>query len=139
MMKSFVFTFCAVLACASGVAAQQTQPAQPQTQAQECPAPRSLRTAADSAKPDIAIIARVEARELRFNAQPQASLKLAGCPQVDTSLVVLRTNLPKPVQPGVTYRNVVIDFRLLMKLTEFECYLSGGTCPLPSRDTTRIR
>ena len=138
-MKTFAMTVCTVLICAAGAHAQQTQPAQPQAQPQ-CPAPRSLRAATDSAKPDIAIIARVEARELRFNSQPQTSLQLAGCPQLDTSLVVLRTNLPKPVQPGVTYRNIVVDFRLLMKLTDLECYLAGGTCPTPaSRDTTRIR
>jgi hypothetical protein len=141
MMKTFGFVFCAALVSVTAANAQQTQPAQtqPQVQQQECPAPRSLRATADSAKPDIAIIARVEARELRFNSQPQASLKLAGCPQLDTSLVVLRTNLPKPVQPGVTYRNIVVDFRLLMKLTDLECYLAGGTCPAPPRDTTRIR
>jgi hypothetical protein len=137
-MRTFAMTVCAVLVCVTGANAQQPQTPQ-QQQPQECPAPRSLRATADSAKPDIAIIARVEARELRFNSQPQTSLRLAGCPQLDTSLVVLRTNLPKPVQPGVTYRNVVVDFRLLMKLTDLECYLAGGTCPPPARDTSRIR
>jgi hypothetical protein len=131
VLKQLATPVFAVLVCSVSTFAQQVTPT--------CPAPRSLRVTADSAKPDIAIIARVEARELRFNSQPQASLKLAGCPQLDTSLVVLRTNLPKPVQPGVTYRNIVVDFRLLMKLTDFECYLAGRTCPAAPRDTTRIR
>lgn len=135
-MKAFAYAVFATLVCASGARAQQPQPAQ---QPQTCPAPRSLRVTGDSVKPDIAIIARVEARELRFNSQPQTSLKLAGCPQLDTSMVVLRTNLPKPVQPGVTYRNVVVDFKLLMQLTDLECFLAGRTCPAPPRDTTRIR
>ena len=119
-----------VLAC-SGAASAQQQPA-------GCPAPRSLGTLPDSVKPDIAIIARVQAAELRFNAQPQTSLKLFGCPQVDTSKVVVRTNLPTPVQPGVTYRNVTVDFRLNMKFTDLECFLAGRVCPAP-RDSTRNR
>jgi hypothetical protein len=110
---------------------------QQQPQRAACPAPRSLGTLPDSVKPDVAIIARVQAAEVRFNAQPQASLQLFGCPQIDTSKVVVRTNLPSPVQPGVTYRNVIVDFRLNMKFTDLECYLAGRTCP--ARDTTTIR
>jgi hypothetical protein len=102
-----------------------------------CPPARSLGAALDSIKPDIAIVARVQAAELRFNSQPSASLQLFGCPQVDTSKVVVRTNLPTPVQPGVTYRNVIVDFRLNMRITDLDCYLGGRICP--ARDTTRIR
>jgi hypothetical protein len=131
MMKTSGYALLGLLLCAASANAQQLT--------QNCPAPRSLRATADSVKPDIAIFARVEARELRFNSPPQTSLQLSGCPQLDTSLVVLRTNLPKPVQPGVTYRNVVVDFRLLMKMTDLECYLAGRTCPGTPRDTTRIR
>ena len=130
-MKTMAYALCALFVCAGAVSAQQP--------AQNCPAPRSLRAVSDTTKPDIAIIARVEAAELRFNSQPQTSLQLTGCPQLDTSLVVLRTNLPKPVQAGVTYRNVVVDFRLLMKLTDFECFIAGTPCPATPRDTTRIR
>jgi hypothetical protein len=106
----------------SATAASAQQPAA------GCPAPRSLSAVSDTVKPDIAIIARVEAAELKFNAQPSTSLQLFGCPQVDTSMVVLRTNLPKPVQPGVTYRNVIVDFRLNMKFAELECVLAGRPC-----------
>jgi hypothetical protein len=130
MMGRVILTLAALLWVSTAAEAQQP--------AATCAAPRSLSLSADSTKPDIAIIARVQAEELRFNSQPQASLQLFGCPQVDTSLVVLRTNLPKPVQPGVTYRNVVIDFRLNMKLVELECYLAGRTDCAP-RDTARIR
>jgi len=130
-MRRLSLALSAVLLLSSAASAQQPT--------QTCPAPRSLRLVGDTVKPDIAIIARVEARELRFNSQPQTSLRISGCPQLDTSMVVLRSNLPKPVQPGVTYRNVVVDFRLLMKLTDLECYLAGRTCPAQPRDTTRIR
>jgi hypothetical protein len=130
-MKKLAIALLSVLAVSATGEAQQPQAA-------SCPAPRSLSLATDSAKPDIAIVARVQAAELRFNAQPQTSLQLFGCPQLDTSMVVLRTNLPKPVQPGVTYRNVVVDFRLNMKFTDLECYLAGRqNCA--ARDSTRIR
>jgi hypothetical protein len=127
-MKAVALIVGLVLA-SSGAAFGQQQPS-------GCPAPRSLGTLPDSVKPDIAIIARVQAAELRFNAQPQTSLKLFGCPQVDTSRVVVRTNLPTPVQPGVTYRNVTVDFRLNMKFTDLECFLAGRVCPMRP-DTVR--
>ncbi len=129
-MKSIGFAIGILLCCNALVSAQQTPSA--------CPPPRSLGVIPDSVKPDIAIIARVQAAELRFNAQPQTSLQLFGCPQIDTSRVVVRTNLPTPVQPGVTYRNVTVDFRLNMKFAELECILAGRVCPAP-RDTTRNR
>jgi hypothetical protein len=118
-----LLTAALVLCTAPAIAAQQTQPAN------GCPPPRSLRINVDSVKPDIAIFARVQADELRFNSAPRSSLELFGCPQIDTSLVVLRTNLPTPVQPGVTYRNVTVDFRLNMKFSELECYLDPRRCP----------
>ena len=123
-----VLLFIVTLALVGTEAQAQQQPV--------CPPPRSL-AVSDSIKPDIAIVARVEARELRFNAEPRLSLQLSGCPQIDTSMVTLRTNLPKPVQPAVTYRNVVVDFRLNMKFVDLECYITGRGCPAP--DSTRIR
>ena len=81
---------------------------------------------------------RVQAAELRFNSAPSTSLQITGCPQMDTSLVVVRSNLPTPVQPGVTYRNIVVDFKLLMILSELECVLAGKPCALPV-DSSRIR
>jgi hypothetical protein len=135
-MKVAVLAICALGVFGSTAHAQQQQQ-------QGCPAPRSMGALPDSVKPDIAVIARVQAAEVRFNSQPGTSLQLFGCPQIDTSKVVLRTNLPTPVQPGVTYRNVVVDFRLNMKFAELECVLAGRPCVARPdsvrRDTTRIR
>ena len=128
-MKAACLLLVGLLGSAASLSAQQ--------QTGACPPPRSLSLTADSIKPDIAIIARVQAAELRFNSQPSTSLQITGCPQVDTSKVVLRTNLPTPVQPGVTYRNVIVDFRLNMKFADLECVLAGKPCS--PADTTRIR
>ena len=130
-MRWLVVSLAALVVSSSTLAAQQ--PGTP------CSAPRSLGATTDSLKPDIAILARVHARELTFNSQPQMSLQIAGCPQVDTTLVVLRTNLPKPVQPGVTYRDVIVDFKLNLKFVDLECYVAGRGCPAVPRDTTTNR
>ena len=127
-MRTCWLVLIGLLASAGTASAQQATGA--------CPPPRSLSLLPDSAKPDIAIVARVQAAELRFNAPPSTSLQITGCPQIDTSLVVMRTNLPKPVQPGVTYRNVIVDFRLNMKFAELECILAGKPCAAP-RDSIR--
>src|SRR5688500_20391523 len=79
--------------------------------AQTCPPPRSA-PAVDTSKSDIVLFARVRAETLRFDTNPEIRASVSGCPQLDTTRLVVRTNLPKPIQAGVTYRSVVIEARL---------------------------
>lgn len=84
------------------------------TAAQEC---AGIPVNADSArsrghKPDLLIVASVSARELRFQTQPEARVRLTGCAALDTVIVTERTNLPDPVQPGVTYREVRVGIEI---------------------------
>jgi hypothetical protein len=74
-------------------------------------------------KPDIVIKGKVTAREVRFESQPDISVKWRGCPGLDTTRISLRTNLPKPVQPGVTYRNVELEFQVNGWIREIDCAL----------------
>jgi hypothetical protein len=72
---------------------------------------------ADSARaqgraPDLLIRASVSARELSFDSQPRAQVRLVGCAALDTVIVTERTNLPDPVQPGVTYRDVRVGVEI---------------------------
>ena len=90
---------------------------------QSCPPPRSA-PAADTTKSDIVLFARVRAETLRFDSQPEIRASVSGCPQLDTTRVAVRTNLPKPVQSGVTYRNVVIETRLRAQFSDLECLLA---------------
>ncbi len=63
--------------------------------------------AASPDKADISFTATVEARELYFEAVPNAKVELTGT--IDDRLtrsVAERENLPEPVQPRVTYRNI---------------------------------
>jgi hypothetical protein len=91
---------------------------------QSCPPPRSA-AAADTTRSDIVLFARVRAETLRFDTNPEMRATVSGCPQLDTARVVVRTNLPKPVQAGVTYRNVVIDARLRAQFSDIDCLLAG--------------
>lgn len=83
------------------------RPAAAQTGLDPCPV--RLAPAADSAArpPDVVLSASAQIRELRFQSQPQASIRLSGCPSLD-SIRVQRRNLPSPVEPGVTYRDVMV-------------------------------
>lgn len=82
--------------------------------AQEC---TGIAVSADSARaqgraPDLRIVASASAREVRFESQPRATVRLNGCAVLDTVIVTERTNLPDPVQPGVTYRDVRVGIEI---------------------------
>lgn len=62
---------------------------------------------------DILVRATVRVRELRHNEAPRASVSFPGTGARDTVSCTVRTNLPRPVEPGRTYRNVTV--RLLVR------------------------
>ena len=69
--------------------------------------------AADSTRPpDVVIRATVSARELRFASEPRTSVRTTGCLPLDSIIVTERVNLPDPVQPGVTYRDVRVGIEI---------------------------
>ena len=69
--------------------------------------------------PTIVIYAAASAREVRFAAQPQISVRLCGA-VTDSVRVIERRNLPDPVQPGTTYRDVFIAVEIIGRLNA-EC------------------
>lgn len=90
--------------------------------------------------PAIVIRAGVSAREIRFGTQPSLRVVLANG-SIDSIRVLERRNLPQPIQPGVTYRDVYIAVEILGRLNA-ECIATRITrqdvsaCGTP-RDTTR--
>lgn len=62
--------------------------------------------------PAVILRAAASAREVRFAAQPRISVRLCGG-TMDSVRVLERRNLPDPVQPGVTYRDVFIAVEIL--------------------------
>ncbi|HET7321271.1 MAG TPA: hypothetical protein VFI96_02170 [Longimicrobiaceae bacterium] len=82
--------------------------------AAQLPGTCSAAASADSlARPTVAIFASVHAREVRFQSEPKLSARFTGCAALDSVRVLERRNLPNPVQPGVTYRDVTVSVELL--------------------------
>lgn len=74
---------------------------------------------ADGDRPTIVLFASASAREVRFAKQPQILVRLCGA-VTDSVHVVERRNLPDPVQPGVTYKDVYIAVEIMGHLNA-EC------------------
>ena len=66
---------------------------------------------------DISFVAEVTARELRFHDAPETRVEFSGSPGHESASGSNRRNLPQPVRPAVTYRDVQIDYRLAAKLS----------------------
>ncbi len=65
--------------------------------------PSEAQVIGDTLRPFLTLDARVTMRTLTFRRVGYASVRLRG---LDTARVVVRDNLPRPVQPGVVYRDV---------------------------------
>ncbi len=110
-----------------------------------CPALPAGAVAADStAAPGVLVRARATIRELRFGSQPRTSVRTLGCAGIDSIVVTERVNLPDPVEPGVTYRDVRVgvevraDLRVacLLPALAADPALAGLCAPAPSASTT---
>ncbi len=62
--------------------------------------------------PDIALSARVDAKEMRFAVVPETKVEFFGDPGHESAHGSDRSNLPDEVREGETYRNVRVDYRL---------------------------
>ena len=67
---------------------------------------------------DIMLLVGVHADEVKFGAKPHLRVRL--CWGGDTLRVVQRDNLPSPIVPGTTYRNVYIAVELIGRVNA-EC------------------
>jgi hypothetical protein len=67
---------------------------------------------------DVLLLVGVHADEVKFAAQPH--LRVRFCWGGDTLRVVQRDNLPSPIVPGTTYRNVYIAVELVGRVNA-EC------------------
>jgi hypothetical protein len=73
---------------------------------------------ARSGQADVILLVGIHADEVRFASQPHVRVRL--CWGGDTVRVVQRDNLPSPIVPGATYRNVYIAVELLGRVNA-EC------------------
>ena len=70
--------------------------------------------------PDIEIVARVRADELRFDAQPEVHVRFPGSGRRDSRQVTTRKNIDKPIKPGRIYRRVLVATRITSRLVDGE-------------------
>ncbi|HKP46748.1 MAG TPA: hypothetical protein VJT50_09120 [Pyrinomonadaceae bacterium] len=96
---------------------QQTaqQPSTPPT-----PVLPDIRNDPDVQAADIAIIANITAKELRFDVVPNSTVQFFEKSKVQSIWHADRFNLPDRIEPGVTYRNIGIRLKIVSRLADIE-------------------
>jgi hypothetical protein len=61
---------------------------------------------------DVEVDARVAADEVRYLEEPRTRIRVTGTPEPRRHEFTKRENLPAPVEPGQTYRNVRVRRRV---------------------------
>lgn len=114
------------------------RPAAPQQRApvrplEPLPANPSIETA------DIAITARVRAESLRFDVVPNPKVNFPGQPERNTVWEAERENLPNPVEPGITYRDIGIRLKITSVFTDIDRIVAEALGEVPvSEDAKAI-
>jgi hypothetical protein len=80
---------------------------------------------------DVAITASVTAKELKFDAVPNPTVEFPGKPERLTVWEADRQNLPKSVEPGVTYRNIGIQLRIASRFADIDRIVSEALGEIP--------
>jgi hypothetical protein len=88
-------------------------------------------------RPDVVIIASVHADQLRFESAPRVQARVLGCPATSFIRVTERRNLPKPVQPGVTYRDVTVGVEIRSYLSVQCLPAAAALCTPAAADSSR--
>ncbi len=100
--------------------------------AQEQPAP----TQVEENTADVAITAQVEAKELKFEIVPNPDVKFPGTPAHNTEWSSERKNLPRPVEPGVTYRNIGITLKIVSVFADIDRIVDEALATKPSSEAS---
>ena len=126
--------------CAVSVSAQRKQvtgatttPARPNNDAPEVSSQKDA-SQAPTESADIAITATVTAKELRFEIVPNPIVEFPGKPKRDTVWDAERENLPRPVEPGVTYRNIGIRLKIVSRFSDIERIVAEALGEVPVTD-----
>jgi hypothetical protein len=93
-----------------------------------------IRSDADVLNADVAIIANVTAKELRFEVVPNPTVEFLGKDKTKTIWHADRYNLPDKIEPGVTYRNIGIRLKITSRLAEIERIVAEALGEVPITD-----
>ncbi|MGA9994665.1 MAG: hypothetical protein WBP93_04575 [Pyrinomonadaceae bacterium] len=129
-MKRELLLILALLAvCASNAAAQE------RTNSRQSTAPTQTIAAAPSDdNADVSITANVTARELKFEAVPNPNVEFTGNHERITVWDANRQNLPRPVEPFVTYRNIGIQLKITSVFADIDRIVSEALGEKPLTD-----
>lgn len=83
---------------------------------------------------DLSITANVTARELRFEVVPNPTVEFSGKPERETVWDAERDNLPRPVQPNVTYRNIGIRLKITSIFPDIDRIVAEALGEVPATD-----
>ncbi len=100
-------------------------------------APASGQAADSTARPATPLLrlhGAVSADRVVHRAAPRVHVRFSGTAP-DTLSAATRTNLPRPVTPGETYRNVRVTFEVVSGVPEIEAWLRDVLpAPVPPPD-----
>ena len=85
----------------------------------------------DEKTADVAITAKVEAKELKFEIVPNPKVEFPGTPERKTEWSSERKNLPDSVEPNVIYRDIGITLKIVSVFADIEKIVDDalGTTP----------
>jgi hypothetical protein len=118
----------------SVAAAAQRQPA-PRPSPSPAAAQSETQTA-DMEHADLAITANVTARELRFEVVPNPTVEFPGQPERKTVWAADRQNLPRPVQPFTTYRDIGVRLIITSVFADIDRIVAEALGETPPTDDT---
>ncbi len=140
---SFTLTTVSLAVLCVTASAQQTstrRPVPPKVELQLNPSESksdSLKSDPDVQAADIAIIADIKAETLLFEAVPNPKVEFPGNQKLKTVWEAFRDNLPNPVQPGVTYRNIGIRLKITSAFADIDRIVSEALGEVPVSDETK--
>jgi hypothetical protein len=138
LVASLVSCLCAVSVSAqrrtaTGTPRPQPSPVQPNNTA-EVSAQQKEASQVSEESADLAITATVTAKELRFDIVPNPTVEFPGNPKRDTVWDAVRDNLPRPVEPGVTYRDIGIRLKIVSRFADIERIVAEALGEVPVTD-----
>jgi hypothetical protein len=122
-----------LLACGAG-SEHRARAQQQQSAAQPPPAATQSSSASTPTTNDLEITANVTARELRFEVVPNPTVEFTGKPERETVWEAERQNLPRPVEPGVTYRNIGIQLKISSRFADIDRIVAEALGEVPVTD-----
>jgi hypothetical protein len=83
---------------------------------------------------DVSITATVRAQELTFEVVPNPTVEFPGKHKRETVWDAVRENLPRAVEPGVTYRDIGIRLKIVSRFADIERIVAEALGEIPVTD-----